>query len=368
MAAAGSGDVASLASSQGCVVGSSNLGGGMTGFCKDVHEELSGKYRTTLLKQIVLLRNSAEDVRFMILTELNPGWAIVLAQWLTSEECDECLKAWGIMHDEHDVALMWAPGVDVLAFPKWNLVYDDAMLAAAVSRGVLRDKLNWRRVLHGHFSIGAEHPQFFILGAHVIAGSKQSTTEDPRDSRVILAQKVHIATFSMLRGIRDRPSIVAGLREGNCVAVCLGDWNLDHDQMMTACKQVENLIMQDLNAEAWYGNICYEINSSWNNRDWIVSFYKQGLIHPRVILNSDEHLAAYTTGHLVEHQPVVMDLGEIRSLADQGREAPTVPRGANWRDWEQVQKLLQLRVADASENVQDPEDPATTSTATATTP
>ena len=83
-AAAISGDVASLASSQGCVVGSSNLGGGKAGFCKDQHGELSGKYMTTLLRQILLLRNSAEDVRFMILTELNTDWAVVLAQWLNS--------------------------------------------------------------------------------------------------------------------------------------------------------------------------------------------------------------------------------------------------------------------------------------------
>ena len=172
MAAAGAGNVASLASSQGCVVGTSNLGGGMAGFQKNAEGQLSEKYKTRLLSQLLLLRNSSEDVRFMILTELNTDWAGVLAQWLTSEECDECLKGWGIMHDEHDVALMWAPSVDALARPKWNLVYDDAMLAAAVSRGVLKNKLSWRRVLHGHFSIGAGHPEFYILGAHVIAGQK----------------------------------------------------------------------------------------------------------------------------------------------------------------------------------------------------
>ena len=172
MAAVGAGNVASLASSQGCVVGSSNLGGGKAGFYKDADGELSDKYRTILLSQILLLRNSAEDVRFMILTELNEDWAEVLAQWLISEECEECLKGWRIFHDEHDVALMWAPGVEALTRPQWNLVYDAAMLEEHVKRGVIENKLNWRRVTHGHFNIGAGHPKFFILGVHVISGKK----------------------------------------------------------------------------------------------------------------------------------------------------------------------------------------------------
>ena len=176
----------------------------------------------------------------------------------------------------------------------------------------------------------------------------------------------------MIRGIKEKPSIVAGLRDGNCVAVFVGDWNLSEDSMMEVCKVVEMYISQQLGAYFNAGVISWECQSSWNNRDWIVTFSKQGLIHPTVIPNSEEHLAAYSNGHLEEHQPVVMDLGKIRSLTDQRGDAPAQPRGATERDWAMVQEQMQQKqlalVADAREKVQDPEDPATTSTATATTP
>ena len=52
MAAAGSGDVASLASSQGCVVGSSNLGGGKAGFFKDESIEATDDAGFQRLRQV----------------------------------------------------------------------------------------------------------------------------------------------------------------------------------------------------------------------------------------------------------------------------------------------------------------------------
>jgi hypothetical protein len=229
--------------------------------------------------------------------------------------------------------------------------------------------------LHGHFSsIGAEHPDFFILGAHVISGGKHSTPDELRDSRVSGAQKLDIATKSMLRGIQDNPSIVAGLGAGKCVAVFLGDWNLDKDSMKKACKLVEMHIMQQSGAHLRQGVISWECQSSWNNnRDWIVTFFRQGLMHPTWVALSEEHLGAYGAQHLAEHQPVVMDFGRIRSLAEQRGDAPALPLlGTTWQDVALVEEqMLQLQLAfvadDARERVQD-QDPATTSTATATTP
>ena len=102
-------------------------------------------------------------------------------------------------------------------------------------------------------------------------------------------------------------------------------------------------------------------------------FFQAGLMHPNVIPNSEEHLAAYGANHLNEHQPVVLDFGKIRSPEEQQRsDAPAQQqRGTTAQDYAEIENQLQQRqwsfLAHAREKDLDPEDPATTSTATTTT-
>ena len=176
-----------------------------------------------------------------------------------------------------------------------------------------------------------------------------------------------------MRGINANPSIVAGLRAGRCVAVFGGDWNLQEESMKEVCTTVQMYISEQFGGSSRWSNLAWDCYSSCNNRDWIVTFSKQGLMHPNVIPNSEEHLRAYGANHLNEHQPVVLDFGRIRSPEEQQRsDAPAQQQGGTTaQDYAEIDRQVQERqcayLTDAREKDLDPEDPATTSTATTTT-
>ena len=92
----------------------------------------------------------------MVLTELNKYRASQLAPWPISQDCDARSRDCGMAHDDHDVALVRAPGVVVLVTPTWALVYDAEMLADAERRLIILDKLEWRRVSFGTSRIAKE--------------------------------------------------------------------------------------------------------------------------------------------------------------------------------------------------------------------
>ena len=81
----------------------------------------------------------------------------------------------------------------------------------------------------------------------------------------------------MIRALKEDPSLVAGLQDGTCVAACAGDFNLDSDGMTEVC----DTVMAYIHDENWgaYGDrnhIAYALQSSWGNRDWIVTFSGRG--------------------------------------------------------------------------------------------
>ena len=70
----------------------------------------------------------------------------------------------------------------------------------------------------------------------------------------------------MLRSFKEDPSIVAGLEQGKCMQVFMGDWNLNEAQM----KAVLELVLADVQEKSWrfqaridpHSQIVYDLQSS----------------------------------------------------------------------------------------------------------
>ena len=143
------------------MVGSTNLGGGDFGYSINLDGSLDKEYPKTLTKKVLAMRNSAEAVHVIILTEINPTWAKELQTWLGAcvpdtevTEWHGRMRGWKVFHDEHDVALLWGPEVYATRLPEWIMVYDEDMLAEALrDRQIAREKLNWRKITYAAFSL-----------------------------------------------------------------------------------------------------------------------------------------------------------------------------------------------------------------------
>ena len=69
-----------------------------------------------------------------------------------------------------------------------------------------------------------------------------------------------------IRSFKEDPSIVAGLEQGKCMQVFMGDWNLNEPQM----KAVLELVLADVQEKSWrfqaridpHSQIVYDLQSS----------------------------------------------------------------------------------------------------------
>ena len=120
--------------------------------------------------------------------------------------------------------------------------------------------------------------------------------------------------------------------------IYIGDWNLGKGAMADECTRVlAFLITQDGRCT----RIVFHLqSSSLNNRDWVVAFYLQDLVFPEGILNSARHLSYYSENHKKEHVPVIVDFGDVQSVAD----VPNLqlPRPTE-RDYAAAREQLQAR-------------------------
>ena len=145
-------------------------------------------YRKVFMDQILQLRISHDNVRFMVISEMNKNWAGYLRKWLDSDECRQSrLSGWQMFHDGHGVATMWDSRVDVWARPTSALVYDGPMLEEREAQNIKIDRLNWRKVSFGRFNVGPGYPDLFLMGVHVIAGSKKKRKAQPQKTQELVA-------------------------------------------------------------------------------------------------------------------------------------------------------------------------------------
>ena len=268
------------------------------------------KYKEELRKQVKAMK--AEGSKIAVLTEINVNWY----SWLESEfQTDPDFCEWKLYHDGDGVAIMHGPEIVAAKDgPNAVLVYDAMMLADDPADN---DKLNWRTIFSGQFIMREmpEHPVVHLSGLHIYAGREVQE----RKASVTVSQKKRIAFESMLRSFKEDPSIVAGLEQGKCMQVFMGDWNLNEPQM----KAVLELVLADVQEKSWrfqaridpHSQIVYDLQSSLLNRDWIVSFFKQGFVFPMHLVNTRHHLACYPAISLSQHRPVIVDFGAIQSAA-----------------------------------------------------
>ena len=153
--------------------------------------------------------------------------------WLESEfQTDSELCEWKLYHDGDGVAIMQGPEIVAAIEPKAVTVYDHNMLAEDPADS---DRLDWRIFFTGKFNL-VDRPFFpmYLSGLHMYSGSDGKD----RNADVNTPQKIRIAIASMLRSFKQAPSIVAGLEQGTCMQVFMGDWNLNEPQMKEALKVV----------------------------------------------------------------------------------------------------------------------------------
>ena len=310
-ASASSSGVIPLAPSQGLVLGTANLGGiDDVFFAKKAYKcapdtvprVLDKNHKKALVKQALAMR--AERADFIVFTELNKHWAPELKEWLEGKDCDDSMKGWTLRHDGDGVALLWAPSLQPKDDPEVANVYDEDMLMQDLASS---KKLNWRVVTTGCFSLSDRpaQPTYYISGVHVYSGRDGQK----RDASVNEAQKKRIAIYSLMRPFKDNSSILAEIEAGKCVHIFAGDFNLAQQQIVEVCKNVLEWIRTRQGPEC---KICCEKTSSLDNRDWVISFFVQGLVLPLHIKNSEAHLKCYPTPTLAQHQPVVVDFGAVR--------------------------------------------------------
>ena len=171
-------------------------------------------------------------------------------------------RGWKLYHDGDGVAIMHGPEIVAAKDgPNAVLVYDAMMLADDPADN---DKLNWRTIFSGQFIMRdmPEHPVVHLSGLHIYAGREVQE----RKASVTVSQKKRIAFESMLRSFKEDPSIVAGLEQGKCMQVFMGDWNLNEPQM----KAVLELVLADVQEKSWrfqaridpHSQIVYDLQSS----------------------------------------------------------------------------------------------------------
>ena len=230
-----------LASSQTMVAATSNLGGVQKHYCmkkaKDCKTSgervLSTEYQRVLRNQVGAMLEQGANI--IVWTELNNAWS----NWLRDDmKSDARFQGWELYHDGWAVVIMRGPGFATVTSPVAVKVYNEAMLAADPCKD--RSRLEWRTIFSGEFRLRhvQEHPIIHLNGLHVYSGGDGLE----HNAKITEPQKRRVSFESIICGFRENPSIVAGLEEGKCMMIYIGDWNLGKEAMTDECNSTETAL------------------------------------------------------------------------------------------------------------------------------